>query len=63
MKLDLSQSWQLYALGSAFFAALTAILGKIGVCGIDSNLAKWCRTIVIFLSLACFYKCEAVLAL
>jgi transporter family protein len=40
-------SWQMFALGSAFFAALTAIFGKIGVSGINSNLATFIRTIVI----------------
>jgi transporter family protein len=39
--------WQLYAVGSAFFAGLTAILGKVGVQGINSNLATLIRTIVI----------------
>jgi len=42
-------SWQAYALGSAFFAALTAILGKLGVAEINSNLATFIRTIVILL--------------
>jgi transporter family protein len=40
-------SWLLFALGSAFFAALTAIFGKLGVTGINSNLATFIRTIVI----------------
>lgn len=40
-------TWQSYALGSAFFAALTAILGKLGVAGINSNLATFVRTLVI----------------
>lgn len=40
-------TWQSYALGSAFFAALTAILGKVGVAGINSNLATFVRTLVI----------------
>ena len=39
--------WLLYALGSAFFAALTTILGKIGVSEINSNLATLIRTLVI----------------
>ena len=39
--------WQAYALGSAFFAALTAILGKLGVAEINSNLATLIRTVVI----------------
>jgi bacterial/archaeal transporter family protein len=48
-----SQSWQLFALGSAFFAGLTALFGKIGVAGINSNLATLIRTFVIlFLTVA-----------
>lgn len=45
--------WKLFALGSAFFAGLTALLGKIGVQNINSNLATFIRTVVviIFLSL------------
>ena len=39
--------WELYAFGSAFFAGLTAILGKLGVAGINSNLATFIRTLVI----------------
>jgi transporter family protein len=43
-------SWQLCALGSAFFAALTALFGKIGVSDINSNLATFIRTgIILFL--------------
>lgn len=43
--------WQLYAVLSAVFAALTSILAKIGIKGVDSNLATAVRTIVIlFLS-------------
>ena len=40
-------SWQLFALGSAFFAGLTALFGKVGVAQINSNLATLIRTIVI----------------
>lgn len=40
-------SWQIYALGSAFFAALTAITAKLGVRDVDSNLATAIRTVVI----------------
>ena len=39
--------WKYYALLSAVFAALTAILAKCGVKGIDSNLAAAIRTTVI----------------
>jgi transporter family protein len=40
-------SWQFWAAGSALFAALTAIFGKIGVADIDSNLATLIRTVFI----------------
>ncbi|HYM65507.1 MAG TPA: EamA family transporter [Candidatus Sulfotelmatobacter sp.] len=40
-------SWIIYALLSAVFASLTAILAKIGIKGVDSNLATAIRTIVI----------------
>jgi len=42
-----SNSWLLFALGSAFFAALTAIFGKIGVAQMNSDLATFIRTLVI----------------
>ena len=42
-------SWLVYALLSALFAALTAILAKIGVKDVDSNLATAIRTVVIIL--------------
>lgn len=41
--------WWLYALLSAFFAALTAIFAKMGVKGINSDLATAIRTVVILL--------------
>ncbi len=40
-------SWVVYALLSAFFASLVAIFGKIGIKGVDSNLAVALRTVVI----------------
>ena len=40
-------TWPILALLSAVFAALTAILGKVGVQGIDSNLAVAIRTTVV----------------
>lgn len=40
-------SWVTYALISALFAAFTAILAKIGIKNVDSNLATAIRTIVI----------------
>lgn len=39
--------WLLYAAGSAFFASLTAILGKIGISGVESNLGTAVRTCVV----------------
>ena len=41
--------WLSFALGSALFAGLTAILGKVGVTGINSNLATFIRTCVILI--------------
>jgi transporter family protein len=41
--------WKLFALGSAFFAGLTAVLAKIGVKNIPSNTATFIRTIVILI--------------
>lgn len=40
-------TWKVFAFGSAFFAALTAIFGKIGVNEINSNMATLIRTVVI----------------
>jgi uncharacterized membrane protein len=40
-------NWFLWALLSAFFAGLTAVLAKVGVQQIDSNLATAIRTVVI----------------
>ena len=42
-----SNSWFLYAAGSAVFASLTAVLGKIGITGVESNLGTALRTIVV----------------
>ena len=42
-----ANSWVLFALGSAFFAGLTALLSKIGVEDISSNVATFVRTVVI----------------
>lgn len=42
-----SAAWLWYALGSAVFASLTAILGKIGISGIESNLGTAIRTAVV----------------
>ncbi|WP_194610217.1 EamA family transporter [Clostridium vitabionis] len=42
-----SAAWLWYALGSAVFASLTAILGKIGISGVESNLGTAIRTVVV----------------
>ena len=39
--------WFLLALGSAVFAALTSILAKVGIDGVNSNLATAIRTAVV----------------
>src|ERR1044072_1946289 len=41
--------WAFYAVLSAFFAALTAIFAKIGITGVDSDLATAIRTVVILI--------------
>lgn len=46
-KQDNGKEWLVYAVLSAVFASLTAILGKIGISGIDSNLGTAIRTTVV----------------
>ena len=41
-------NWFTWAILSAFFAGLTAVLAKVGVAGVDSTLATAIRTTVIF---------------
>lgn len=41
--------WWMYALLSAFFAALTAIFAKVGIKGVDTDLATAIRTVVILI--------------
>ncbi len=41
--------WLWYALGSAVFASLTSILGKVGISGVESNLGTAIRTIVVLI--------------
>ena len=40
-------NWATWALLSAFFAGITAVLAKVGVAGVDSNLATAVRTTVV----------------
>ena len=47
-------SWQLWALLSATFAALTAIFAKIGIENVNSDFATFIRTVVIICALAAF---------
>ncbi|MGN0548701.1 MAG: EamA family transporter [Acutalibacteraceae bacterium] len=44
-----NRRWIFYALGSAVFASLTAILGKIGISGVESNLGTAIRTGVVLI--------------
>jgi len=46
---ETKQGWLLYAAGSAVFAALTSILAKIGIAGVESNLGTAIRTGVVLL--------------
>jgi transporter family protein len=45
--MHLSSGWLPWAVGSAVFAALTAILGKVGIAGVESNLGTAVRTAVV----------------
>ena len=45
----MSLDWRAYALGSALFAALTAIFGKVAVSEINSDLATFLRTIIVLI--------------
>lgn len=47
--MDWFASWQFFAVCSALFAGLTALLGKIGVADINSNFATFIRTSVVLL--------------
>ena len=44
-----SKTWMIYALLSAVFAAMTSILGKLGISGVESNLGTAIRTGVVLL--------------
>ncbi len=49
-----SNSWFYWALLSAIFAGLTAIFAKVGIQGMDSDLATWIRTVIILVVLSGF---------
>jgi bacterial/archaeal transporter family protein len=48
---DLASSWLVWALLSAFFAALTAIFAKVGVENVNSDLATFIRTVIVLIAL------------
>lgn len=48
-KAEKGYGWFLYAAGSAVFASLTSVLGKIGIAGVESNLGTAIRTAVVLL--------------
>src|ERR1700759_3351393 len=52
MSPDTLNSWQLWAVLSAVFAALTAIFAKVGVKGINSDLATLIRTVIVLVTLS-----------
>lgn len=52
--MDTSNSWFYWAFLSAVFAALTAIFAKIGIQGVDSDLATLIRTAIIIVVLTIF---------
>jgi transporter family protein len=54
MGMATSSNWFVWVLLSAVFAAMTAIFAKIGLAGVDSDLATLIRTVVIFGVLAAF---------
>ena len=52
--MTIPSGWVLWALLSACFAALTAIFAKIGIRGVDSDLATLIRTVIILMVLSPF---------
>jgi len=48
-KHTVSSQWLIYAILSAFFAALTSILAKVGIQGVESNLGTAIRTVVVLI--------------
>jgi transporter family protein len=52
--MTVSNGWFYWAILSAIFAALTAIFAKIGIQGVDSDLATLIRTVIIMVVLAAF---------
>ncbi len=50
--MNTGSGWVVFALGSAFFAALTALFGKLGVVGLNANMATLIRTVIILAVIA-----------
>ena len=48
-KVAANNNWLWFALGAAVFASLTAILGKIGITDVESNLGTAIRTVVVLI--------------
>jgi len=57
-----SASWQIWAVLSAVFAALTAIFAKVGVEGINSDLATLIRTAIVLVTLSLILVASGQLA-
>ncbi|QLQ06589.1 MAG: EamA family transporter [Anaerolineae bacterium] len=49
-----ANNWFIWAILSAVFAALTAIFAKVGIAGVNSDLATLVRTVVVVIVLATF---------
>jgi len=47
--MSMNMNWFTWALLSAFFAGLTAVLAKVGVANVNSNLATAIRTVAILI--------------
>lgn len=52
--METSTHWLYWAVLSAIFAALTAIFAKMGILGVDSDIATLVRTLVVVMVLAVF---------
>ncbi|MEX0349467.1 MAG: EamA family transporter [Paracoccaceae bacterium] len=48
---SVAQSWPVWALLAALFAALTAVFAKVGVSNVNSNFATFLRTVVVVIAL------------
>lgn len=57
--MNLTLSWQGFAVASAVFAAMTAILAKVGVAHMNSNMATLIRTVVILMVTALIISARA----